>query len=529
TIPGIVYVIDSGVARVSRWNPGRQVQRLQIEPVSQASARQRKGRCGRVSAGICIRLYDEEDFQGRPEFTDPEIRRSSLAGVILRMKSLGLPEISEFPFIDPPKSGNITEGYQTLREIGALDKNRQLTGIGRKLARIPVEPRLGRMLLAAADTGCLGAILVIVSGLTVMDPRERPADKKEAADKAHARWEDEDSDFLSFLHLWNEISRFRENRKWKSNQLRKFCRENFLSFRKIQEWDNLRRELGQIGTKKLKWQWEEFDGHHIETAEYQTIHEALLSGVPRQFGFLDTESKDYKSATGGKFAIFPASSLFGKKKPDWLLAFEMVETSRLWARRVARIDPAWMERVAPHLCRSRYYDAYWNKTQGAVYAKETVVCGGIDIIQDRRVHFGSVDPAAAREIFIRDGLLADGIIKEPAFLKRIKELREEVHLMEQKTRRVGGLWHDDAIFEFLNAKIPPDMCTAKAFHQWMRDSAHQESLMPVLTDLIYENPADLCLENFPDFLEHEAEKYQLAYHHAPGEADDGVTIELALS
>ncbi|MDF1813350.1 MAG: ATP-dependent RNA helicase HrpA, partial [Verrucomicrobiales bacterium] len=529
TIPGIVYVIDSGLARVSRWNPGRQVQRLQIEPVSQASARQRKGRCGRVSEGICIRLYDEDDFQERPEFTDPEIRRSSLAGVILRMKSLGLPDITEFPFLDPPKTGNITEGYRTLREIGALNKAKELTETGRKLARIPVEPRLGKMLVTAAETGCLGPVLIIVSGLTVMDPRERPAEKKEAADKAHAQWEDEDSDFLSFLHLWNELLEFREGRKWKKNQLRKYCKQNFLNFRRVLEWDNLRRELGQLGKGQLKWRWQDFEGHHIETGEYQLIHEALLSGVPRQFGLLDTESKDYKSATGGKFAIFPGSGLFGKKKPDWLLAFEMVDTTRLWARRVARIDPAWVENVAPHLCRSRYHSAYWNKKQGAVYAKEIVVCGGLHVIDDRRLHYGRIDPAASREIFIRDGLLGDGLIKQPAFLKRIKELKEQVHLMEQKTRRVGGLWHEDAIYEFLCSRIPEEMCTAKAFHRWMRESAHVDALMPELSDVILEDPDDIGVGQYPDTLEFAGEEYPLHYLHSPGDACDGVTIELALS
>ncbi|MDF1756275.1 MAG: ATP-dependent RNA helicase HrpA [Verrucomicrobiales bacterium] len=529
TIPGIIYVIDSGLARVSRWNPGRQIQRLQIEPVSQASARQRKGRCGRVTEGICVQLYDEEDFLSRPEFTDPEIRRSSLAGVILRMKSLGLPEISDFPFLDPPKDSNISEGYRTLREIGALDKHKALTDIGRKLAKLPVEPRLGRMLITAAETGCLGPVLIIVSGLTVMDPKERPADKKDAADKAHGQWNDEDSDFISILHIWDDLLEFRDGKKWKNNRLRKFCKQNFLNFRRVMEWDNLRRELGQLGRKQLTWNWQEFDGHHVESGEYQLIHEAIFSGVPRQFGLIDTESKDYKSATGGKFAIFPASGLFGKKKPDWLLAFEMVDTTRLWARRVARIDPAWVENVAPHLCRSRYHSAYWNKKQGAVYAKEVVVCGGLNIVQDRRVHYGRIDPEEARQIFIRDALLGDGLIKEPAFLKRIKELKDEVHLMEQKTRRVGGLWHDDAIFQFLDSKIPEGMCTAKAFHRWMREEANKEALMPTLEDVIYEDPSEFDLEHFPDFLEHGNAKYPLHYRHAPGEPDDGITIELALS
>lgn len=529
TIPGIVYVIDSGLARVSRWNPGRQVQRLQVEPISQASARQRKGRCGRVSEGICVRLYPEEDFSSRPEFTDPEIRRSSLAGVILRMKSLGLPEISEFPFIDPPKTGNITEGYRTLREIEALDKEKDLTRTGRSLAKLPVEPRLGRMLLAASEKQCLGEVLVIVAGLTVMDPRERPAEKQEAADKAHQQWADEDSDFLTLLHLWDALADFRDNRRWQKNQLRKFCRENFLNFRRVLEWDNLRNELGQLGKKQLKWQWKDFDGHQIETGEYRSIHESIMSGVPRQFGLLDPESKDYKGANGGKFAIFPGSGLFGKKKPDWLLAYEMVDTTRLWARRVARIDPAWVEEVAPHLCRSRYHSAYWNRKQGAVYAKEIVVCGGLNIIVDRRLHYGRIYPEASREIFIRDGLLGGGLIKQPAFLKRIGQLREEVTRIEEKTRRSGGLWHEDTVFDFLDRRIPEDMCTAKAFHRWLRNEDDAGSLIPTLEDLMHEDLDDDLAESYPDELIIGGESFPLHYRHAPGEADDGITIEVALS
>ena len=530
TIPGIIYVVDSGVARVSRWNPGRQVQRLQIEPVSKASARQRKGRCGRVTEGICIRLYDEEDFDARPEFTDPEIRRSSLAGVILRMKSLGLPEIAEFPFIDPPKTGNITEGYRTLREIGALNKDKELTAAGRQLARIPVEPRLGKMLLAASETNCLGAMLIIVSGLTVMDPRERPADKQELADKAHEQWRDEDSDFLSYLHLWTDIEEYRERGKWKRNQLRKFCKKNFVNYRRILEWDNLRRELGQLGRKQLKWNWRDFDGHGIDNAEYQTLHEALISGIPKSFGLFDPEKKDYKSASGGRFAIFPGSGLFGQKKPEWLLAFEMVDTTRLWARRVARIDPAWIENVAPHLCRSRFHSAYWNKQQGAVYAKEVVVCGGINIVEDRRIHYGRIDPAASREIFIRDGLLGDGLIKQPKFLKRIQKIRKEVEAMEQKLRRSGGLWHDDAIFQFIDQRLPANIHTAKAFHRWMRSEAESNSLLlPTVVDIIGLDPAELKLEDYPDELKHDEESYALHYQHTPGEPLDGMTIEVALS
>ncbi len=529
TIPGIHYVIDSGLARVSRWNPSRQVQRLQIEAISQASTRQRKGRCGRIAEGICIRLFDEEDWETRPEFSDPEIRRSSLAGVILRMKHLGLPEISEFPFLDPPKPGNISEGYRTLGEIGALDDHRELTGVGRTLSRLPVEPRLGRMLLHAAEADCLGALLVIVAGLTVMDPRERPAEKREEADRSHAAWNDEDSDFLSLLHLWEALQSCRENGKWKRNRLRKFCREHFINFRRVLEWDNLRRELGKLGRKQCGWKWEEPDGRAIESGAYRAIHEALISGIPRQFGFLDPKSGEYRSATGGSFAIFPGSGLFGRKKPEWLLAFEMVDTTRLWARRVARIDPSWIEGVAPHLCRKRHHSPKWSRKQGAVYALEDVFCGGIAIVQDRRVHFGRIDPEKAREVFIRDGLIGGGLLKKPEFLRRIRELEEEVRLMEAKTRRTGGLWHDDALFEFLDGRIPAGMCTAKAFHRWVGKDENARLMEPELADFLGEEVDELGLEDYPDTLEVEGECYPLHYRHAPGETDDGVTVEIALS
>ena len=534
TIPGILYVIDSGLARVSRWNPGRQIQRLQTEPVSQASANQRKGRCGRIAEGLCLRLYDEDDFLARPEFSDPEIRRSSLAGVILQMKSLRLPDISEFPFLDPPRRAHISEGLRTLREIGALDQEKKLTPVGKSLARLPVEPRLGRMLLAAAEQNCLGPVRVIVSGLTVMDPRERPAEKQEEADRAHAAWADEDSDFFSLLHLWDALSEFREKNKWRRNQLRKFCKAKFLNYRRVLEWDNLQRELERAGRQNLKWKSAASPGSGgksiASAAEYQSVHEAILTGVPRQFGMLDPASKEYKPAGGGgKFAIFPGSGLFGRKKPGWLLAFEMVDTTRLWARRVAKIDPEWVENVAPHLCRSRFHSACWNKKQGAVYAKEIVTCGGLPVIEDRRVHFGRIDPNGAREVFVRDGILGGGLVKEPAFLHRIAQLRKEVRLMEDKLRRTGGLWQDDAVFQFLEKRIPSEMCTAKAFHRWLGQEDHAELLIPSLHDLIWEDPARLDLDDFPDCFEHDGETYPLHYRHAPGEYDDGVTMEVALS
>jgi len=523
TIPGIVYVIDTGIARVSRWIPARGMQRLQIEPVSQASARQRRGRCGRVSEGICVRLYAEEDFAERPEFTDPEIRRSSLAGVILRMKDLHLPEISDFPFLDPPSPKHIAEGYRALREVGALDKHKDLTDVGRRLARLPVDPRLGRMLIEAEKTGCLAELLVIVAGLSVPDPRERPADKQAEADRAQARWRDGESDFSGLLRLWLDLAPLRHGRGWQRNKLRKFCRDHFLNFKRLTEWDNLHDEIAAVASRDMDWKLPRLAGDFAKLMPHDLVHRAVLAGVPRQFGLWNKESRAYRAAGGGEFAVFPGSGVFNaKKRPEWILGFEIVETSRMWARRAAAIDPAWVELVAPHLCRHRYGHAEWDPVQGAVYAKETVICGGLPIITNRAVHLGRIDPAAAREIFIRTGLLGGGLTAECDFLRHLADLREQVGGLEQKLRRPAGLWSDEALYEFFNQRIPPTMCTAKAFHQWR--STHEHTLMPRLEDVLWEDPAALDLAGYPDQLDFRDQSWPLYYQAAPGERDDGVTL-----
>ncbi len=524
TIPRIACVVDSGVARVSRWSPGKGVQRLQIEPVSRASARQRKGRCGRVRDGVCVRLYEEEDFEERPEFTDPEIRRSSLAGVILRMKSLVLPEIEDFPFLDPPAAKAISEGYRTLREVGALDKDRNLTEQGREMSRLPVDPRLGRMLIEARRAGCLAEVLPIVAALESNDARERPAEKAREADTAHARWKDGDSDFIGILRMWQDVCRFRDERgRWKRNALRKYAGTVFLNARRVMEWANVRDELESLLEREWKVQIGGIGENLSGPGSYATLHKALLAGVPRQFGLWDRESKSYRSAGGGFFAVFPGSGLFNSgKRWEWVMAMELVETSRLWARRVARIDPEWVEDVAPHLCRSKFGEAHWDEAQGAVYGKETVTCGGLPVVVGRRVHYGRVDKKVARSVFLREGVLAGKLKKRQRFLDHFEELREEIAAIEHKLRRPGGLWSEEAVLQFFEDRIPQEIHTAAAFHRWLE--TNEDRLMMAVRDVVDEDFADFGLEGFPDVFGHEGEEYALYYHAAPGERDDGVTL-----
>jgi ATP-dependent helicase HrpA len=515
TIPRIACVLDSGLARVSRWNAAKGVQRLQVEPVSQASARQRKGRCGRVRDGVCLRLYAEEDLLDRPDFTEPEIRRSSLAGVILRMKSLGLPEISEFPFLDPPNPKAVAEGYRTLREVGALDKDRELTEIGQELARLPVDPRMGRMLIEAHHEKCVEEVTVIVAALETSDPRERPAEKKREADAAHAKWNDPESDFMAILNLWRDVSNYYDGRRWRWNQLRKFCGANFLNAKRVTEWGNVVEELAEISNFKIQI------SRNREEAGYDAVHRSLLAGAPRQFGLWDKENKAYRSAAGGFFAVFPGSCLFSlKKRNEWVMGLEMVETSRLWARRVARIEPEWVETVAPHLCRSRYGEAHWDEKQGAVYGKETVICGGLHVVEGRRVHYGRVDKKAAHEVFLREGLLGGGLRRKTRFLEHMEAMREEIKGLEDKLRRPGMLWSEDAVVRFFGNRIPLEISTAAVFHKWRE--ANEDSLMLGMADVVWEELKGL--EFFPDTLRHEGEEYPLYYHCAPGERDDGVTL-----
>jgi len=522
TIPGIVYVVDPGLARISRWSPARGVQRLHVESVSRASLRQRMGRCGRVRPGVCVRLFAEDEVEERTEFTEPEIRRSSLAGVILRMKLLGLPELDHFPLLDPPSPKLVSEGYRTLREIGALDGARELTEVGRKLARLPIDPRLARMLMQAEREECLAELLVIVAGLEVSDVRERPAEKTAEADRAHEAWADEDSDFRGMLRLWIDLMPMRDRRRWRMNQLRKFCRQKFLNWRRVIEWGNLRDELEEVVRRECRWKVRRLAEKLGETASYEKLHCALLAGVPRQFALVDRGEKIYRSAGGISFAIFPGSGLFGQKRPEWVLGFELVETTRLWARRVARIDPEWVEQVAPHLCRSRYSEAAWSSQQGVVQAVETVSCGGLPVVAGRRVHYGRIDPAGARNIFVKEALVGGKLGGRWRFFERLEELRDEVMAAEDKLRRSGGIWDEEAVVEFFAERVPEDICTGKAFRRWA--SKHEEELMIGVEDVVSDGLGEFGLDGFPDQIEHGGQQFTLYYHNAPGERDDGLTV-----
>lgn len=526
TIPGIIYVIDSGLARISRYLPGRQIQRLQVEPISQASARQRAGRCGRVTEGVCIRLYAQSDFEQREAFTDPEIKRSALAGVILRMADLRLPALGEFPLPDPPGSRLINEGYKTLREIGAIDRHKKLTATGRSLARLPIDPRLGRMLLEAEHEHSLPEILVIVAGLSIMDPRERPQDFATQADQAHAQWKNADSDYLSMLSLWRSAQDFRDKRSIKRNQLRKWCSKNYLNFLRMVEWFNLVQDLGASLKDTLGWRIPELpDEEHQATPDM--IHRSLLAGAPLQFGVWKPEDKVYRGAGGRDFSIFPGSGLFKRnKRAEWIFGSELVETSRLFMRRCAILDPTWLEKVAPQLCSCHAYDATWDKAAGVVYAKERVTCGGLTVIDGRRISYARYNLPAARDIMIREGILEMQLRDTPPFLKHLQDMREEVRCVEAKLRRRELIWCPEAVYNFFAERLPQDCASAKALRRW-RDKAEKDN--PHILYIPYEEciypgedkaPADL----YPDELHVDGQEYPVYYAHNPGEADDGVTL-----
>ncbi len=526
TVPGIRYVIDTGLARIKRYSHRNKVEQLQVEAISQAAANQRAGRCGRVSSGVCFRLYSEEDFAKRPRYTDAEILRSSLAGVILRMKSLHLGNVEDFPFLERPLPRMIADGYQLLAELGALDETtKELTPIGRELAKLPLDPKIGRMLLAARDFGCLKEMLVIAAALSTQDPRERPQEQAGAADQAHAKWKDEKSEFLSYLKLWAAADEV-----WKhesSSKQKQWCRANFINWLRLREWRDVH---GQLMTLCHEHGWKE----NQVAASFESIHKALLTGLLGHIGLINEEDKNYLGARGIKFWIHPGSALV-KKAGRWIVAAELVETSRLFARCVARIEPEWLEQVGAHLIRRHVYEPHWEKNAGQVVAYERVTLHGLTLHAKRRIHYGPMDPKLAREILIRgalvEGQVTDEWLKRWPFLQHYQKLKAEIERLEHKSRRPDVLVDDALVFAFFDARVPAGIYSLAAFDHWRREAERENPRLLFLEkdQLMRHEAAGITTEAFPPYLEHRSQRFKLAYKHDPGSADDGVTLSLPLA
>jgi ATP-dependent helicase HrpA len=460
TIPGVHYVIDSGFVRLSRFNPRNQIQELQIEQVSQAGARQRRGRCGRIAAGVCVYLYEKEKLEASQPYTDPEIRRTCLAGVILQMAMLGLPPIERFPFLDAPQPALIREGYRTLRDIGAIDNAGRITGEGRQIAAMPLDPRLAKTICYARNCKVLPEIMVISAFLSIQDPRERPSEQRQAADQAHCQWRDENSDFISILKLWNFVQN--EAAGMSNSAIHKLCRRNFLNYNRIREWKNLYLDLCEAVSDE-EWGVSTAAGIEQDEFNYDMIHKALLSGIPGNIGMYDREEQIFIGAGNRKFHIFPGSGLFKKKPvPPWVMAFALVSTAKVFARQAAVIKPEWIEEVAPHLCTVIYENAVWDKAAGFVFAREKVIFGGLVINGGRRVHYGKVCPDEARIIFIREAMVPGEINSSGKWLKNHLLMLKTINALEEKIRRPGVLLDTDAIFAHFNHALPPQACSAKS-------------------------------------------------------------------
>ncbi|TVT47093.1 ATP-dependent RNA helicase HrpA [Amycolatopsis rhizosphaerae] len=522
TVPGIKYVIDPGTARISRYSHRTKVQRLPIEPVSQASANQRKGRCGRTSDGICVRLYTEEDFLSRPEFTDPEILRTNLASVILQMTSLGLGDIAAFPFVEPPDRRQIADGVQLLQELGALEPGAKdrLTPIGRQLAQLPVDPRLGRMVLEAAKNGCVREVMIIASALSIQDPRERPADQQEAARQQHARFTDKTSDFLAYLNLWEYL---REQQKsLSSNQFRRLCRAEFLNYLRVREWQDVYSQLRQLA-KPLGITL------NSEPADPQNVHISLIAGLLSHIGLKDPESGDYLGARGARFGVFPGSALF-RKQPRWLVSAELVETSRLWARVNARVEPEWIEPLAGHLVKRTYSEPHWERRRGAVMASERVTLYGVPLVVGRKVNYGRIDPETSRELFIRHALVEGDWDTRHRFFAENRALLDEVEDLENRARRRDLLVDDQTLFEFYDQRVGEEVVSARHFDTWWKKAGREQpDLLNFEKAMLLNEGADQVRESdYPDTWTQGPLSLALTYQFEPGADADGVTAHIPL-
>ncbi|MFD5454480.1 ATP-dependent RNA helicase HrpA [Streptomyces olivaceus] len=528
TVPGIKYVIDPGFARISRYSHRTKVQRLPIEPVSQASANQRKGRCGRTSDGICVRLYSEDDFDARPEFTDAEILRTNLASVILQMTAAGLGDIEKFPFIDPPDHRNIRDGVQLLQELGALDPaqkdvRKRLTDTGRKLAQLPVDPRLARMVLEADRNGCAREVMVIAAALSIQDPRERPAEKQAQADQQHARFKDETSDFLAFLNLWRYL---REQQKERgSSSFRRMCKQEYLNFLRIREWQDIYTQLRTVA-KQMGIRLNDDD------APGDRVHVSLLAGLLSHVGMKDVKEgakNEYLGARNAKFAIFPGSALF-KKPPRFVMSAELVETSRLWARVNAKIEPEWVEPLAGHLLKHTYSEPHWEKDQAAVMAYEKVTLYGVPIVAQRKVNYGRIDPEVSRELFIRNALVEGDWRTHHKFFADNRRLLTEVEELEHRARRRDILVDDETLYDFYDQRVPEHVVSGAHFDSWWKHKRHDR---PDFLDferemLINEKAGAVTKDDYPDTWRQGPLKFRVTYQFEPGADADGVTVHVPL-
>lgn len=564
TVPGIRYVVDTGVARISRYSSRTKVQRLPIEPISQASANQRSGRCGRVAAGIAIRLYSEEDFEGRPEFTDPEILRTNLASVILQMTSLGLGDVGRFPFVEPPDRRNIQAGQQLLEELGALatsndstrhegrfdrprDRSQRLTKVGQRLARLPIDPRLGRMLLEAERLGCVLDVLVIVAALSLQDPRERPGADQPAeqarADQAHARFKAEGSDFLTWLNLWRYLKQ--QQRELSGSAFRRMCKREYLHYLRVREWQEFQSQLRQVA-KEMGLRIEKGEGE----PDADGIHQALLSGLLSHVGLLEEREKvstgstnkgradrrrpgprEYLGARGAKFAIFPGSGL-ARKNPQFLMAFELVETGRLWARQNAAIEPEWAERLGAHLVKRTYSEPHWSQKRQAVMARERVTLYGVPLVADRLISFGKVDRALAREIFIRHALVYGEWSTRHQFFHDNRRLLQQAEELEHRARRRDLVVDEHTLFDFYDARVGAEVVSGAHFDQWWKQARRERpdllTFDPAM--LTHDAAAEVTEQDYPEqWVGDGGLTFDLSYHFEPGAADDGITVDVPVA
>ncbi|MFQ4147290.1 ATP-dependent RNA helicase HrpA [Arthrobacter sp. LAPM80] len=533
TVPGIKYVIDPGTARISRYSHRTKVQRLPIERVSQASANQRSGRCGRVSDGICIRLYSEEDFKARSEFTDPEILRTNLAAVILAMTAMGVAkgpkDVEKFPFVQPPDSRAITDGVALLRELGAVTAQGGITGVGRQLSQLPVDPRLGRMIVEAAKRGVATEVMVLAAALTIQDPRERPTDKQQLATEKHKRFQDENSDFTGFLKLWSYIKDKQE--ELSSSAFRRLCKAEFINYLRVREWQDLFAQLKQMG-KSLDIK---VSGSVVDpVANHDAIHMSLLTGLLSHIGLYDARKREYAGARGTKFMVFPGSALF-KKSPDWVMAAELVETSRLWARVAAKFDPLWAEQVAPDLVKRTYSEPHWSKKMGSVMAHEKVTLYGVPIVPDRRIHYGRIDPELSRELFIRHALVEGDWHTNHKFFHRNQAVLAEVEELETRMRRRDLRVDDETLFEFYDERIGKEVVSERHFDKWWKDARHENpTLLDFDTHVVMAEETSLDETAFPKTWVQGEFELPLSYEFhptAPGSApnpSDGVSVQVPL-